>query len=158
MAEEVEVVELDVAVDELVALVVATLGDDEVDVVVLVVDDVEGEVVVLVVLVELLLAVDDADVLVGAVVVLVVVVVVVEVVVEVRGAKFAVSVTGLLIVIEAGLLAPVYEPAPEPVQPTNCHPAPGVAEIDTIALELYQPPLGETAPPLEGAARMLIAN
>ena len=50
-----------------------------------------------------------------------------------------------LIVIEGALSLPEYEPDPTPYQPSNCHPLPGVADIETDAVALYHPE-GVTSP------------
>src|ERR1022692_29343 len=58
---------------------------------------------------------------------------------EVDVLKFAVSVMGLFMVIEAGLAEPVKEPAPVPVQLLNVNPPLGEAEIETRVPASYHP-------------------
>ncbi len=47
--------------------------------------------------------------------------------------KFATWVIGPFIVTLAGLLVPVYEPLPLPVQLPNANPLFGVADVGTVA-------------------------
>jgi len=61
--------------------------------------------------------------------------------------KLAASVIGPLMVTDAGLFAPVYEPAPVPLHPENVNPAFGVAVIETLLPASRKPEEGLTRPP-----------
>ena len=61
--------------------------------------------------------------------------------------KLAVSLIGPFIVTLVGLLVPVKEPFPVPLQPVKLQLAFGVAEIVTFWPLLYQPLAGPTVPP-----------
>jgi hypothetical protein len=62
-------------------------------------------------------------------------------------AKLAASVIGAVMVIEAGLLLPEYDPPPLPVQAPKLNPSEGVAPTVTTAPLLVQPLPGLTLPP-----------
>ena len=65
--------------------------------------------------------------------------------------KVAVSVMGPLIVIDAGLFGPEYEPVPVPVQLLKLKPLFGVAVIETTAPLFFHPLAGVTLPPVPAA-------
>ena len=64
------------------------------------------------------------------------------------GPNVAASLIGPPITIETGLVVPVKEPVPLPVQPVNVCPVPGFAVIETLAPLFFQPLAGVTVPPV----------